>query len=169
MKQFKLMFLFVFVAMLMAACTGGGSGELEVNGVWGRTSPKAAANGAFYMNVVNNTNEDDTLLSATSEACGVVELHEMYMKENDVMGMRPVPGGTIPVAAGETVELKVGGLHVMCLDKQVEFTVGDEIPVTLTFENAGEMEVTAEIQDTAEGNMNMDMEQDDEMKMEGDE
>ncbi len=158
MKHFKLIVLLVvFATVLMTACSSGADeGKLEVNGVWGRTSPMAAANGAFYLNVVNNSKNDDTLLSAASDACGVVELHEMYMKENDVMGMRPVPGGNIPVPAGQTVELKVGGMHVMCLDKQVEFTAGTEIPITLVFENAGEMSVTAEIRDTAEGNMDME-------------
>ncbi|MCA9930024.1 MAG: copper chaperone PCu(A)C [Anaerolineales bacterium] len=144
--------------VLLAACTGGAAetGELEVTDVWGRTSPMAAANGAFYMTVANNTGEDDALISASSDACGTTELHEMYMKENDVMGMRPVPGGSIPVPAGETVELKVGGLHVMCLDKQAEFNAGDQFEITLQFENAGEMVVTAEIRDMADGNMDME-------------
>ena len=157
MKHFKMMLLLFVAVVLMSACSPGGeAGELEVTDVWGRNSPKAAENGAFYMNVVNNTNEDESLLSATSEACGVVELHEMYMKENDVMGMRQVPGGSIPVAAGETVELKVGGLHVMCLGKQIDFEVGTEIPITLTFDNAGEMEIVAEIRDMAAGSMDME-------------
>jgi len=159
MKQIKLIFfLLVFAVVLLPACTGGtaNSGKLEVHDAWGRNSPKAAVNGAFYMTVVNNSKQDDSLLSAASEACSTVELHEMYMMENDVMGMRPVPGGSIPVAAGETVELKVGGLHVMCLDKLVEFTAGSKIQITLVFENAGEMSVTAEIRDASEGSMNME-------------
>lgn len=38
-------------------------------------------------------------------------------------------------------------LHVMCLGKQIDFAVATEIPLTLTFENAGEMEITAVIRD----------------------
>jgi len=169
MKRFALISLFLLI-LLLAACTGGASdaGELEVTGVWGRNSPMAAANGAFYMNLVNNSSADDTLLSADTDVCGTVELHEMYMKEDDVMGMRPVPGGVIPVPAGGTVELKAGGLHVMCLDKQAEFNIGDEFPLTLQFENAGEVVVTAQIREMAE---EMDMEQEGmeegEMNMEG--
>jgi copper(I)-binding protein len=41
----------------------------------------------------------------------------------------------------------VGGLHVMCLDKQVDFTSGSRIPLTLFFANAGEMAVEAEIRE----------------------
>ncbi|HFQ94083.1 MAG TPA: copper chaperone PCu(A)C [Anaerolineae bacterium] len=84
--------------------------------------------------------------------CGATELHEMYDKGNDVMGMRPVPGGVIDIPAGETVELKVGGLHVMCIDKDRALEIGEEIPIKLTFANAGDMQVTAEIREGAMGN-----------------
>lgn len=150
MKRVKILLAWLALVMLLAACGSGGSGEMEVADVWGRTSPMAAANGAFYMQVTNNTGQDDKLLSASAAACGTVELHEMYMKEGDVMGMRPVTAGYIPLPKGEMVELKVGGLHVMCINKVQEFTVGAQIPITLTFEKAGTMEVTAEIRDTAE-------------------
>jgi len=159
------MFLILFLVLLVTAgCTtsGGNAGEIEIENIWGRSSPMVAQNGAFYMIVTNNTGEDDELLSGKTDACGTVELHEMYMKENDMMGMRQVPGGTIPVPAGETVELKVGGLHVMCIDKQAAFEVGDKIPITLEFANAGEINVTAEIRESEMDNMDMehDMEED---------
>ena len=151
----------ILIVLASVGCTasGGSSGEIEVENVWGRNSPKAAQNGAFYMNISNNSGEDDELLGAKADACGAVELHEMYMKENDVMGMREVPGGTIPLTDGETVELKVGGLHVMCIDKQAEFNIGDKIPLTLEFANAGEMELMVEIRESEMGGMEMDMEQ----------
>ena len=51
----------------------------------------------------------------------------------------------IPIPAGQTVMLERGGLHVMCIGKTGEFTVGQSVPVTLTFETAGQMEVAAEV------------------------
>ncbi len=139
--------LLMAVGFTAVACGGSEEENVTVTDPWGRTSPMAAANGAFYMTLTNNSDTDDALLSASTDACGTVELHEMYDKGEGVMGMRPVESGTIPVAAGGTAELKPGGLHVMCLDKQIDFEAGTEIPITLTFENAGEMEVTAEIRD----------------------
>jgi copper(I)-binding protein len=155
----RAMFLFL-VLWVTAGCatSGGNAGEIEIENVWGRSSPMVAQNGAFYMIVTNNTGEDDELLAAKTDACGTVELHEMYMKENDVMGMRQVPGGTIPVPAGETVELKVGGLHVMCIGKQAAFEVGDKIPISLEFANAGDIEVTADIRESEMGGMDMEHE-----------
>jgi copper(I)-binding protein len=156
----KRMILLVSVAILLiaAGCTtsGGNSGEISVEDVWGRNSPKVAQNGAFYMKITNNSGSDDELVAATSDACGTVELHEMYMKENDVMGMREVPGGKIPLPDGETVELKVGGLHVMCIEKEVAFEIGDKIPLTLDFANASDMELTVEIRESEMGGMDME-------------
>ncbi|MBP6803518.1 MAG: copper chaperone PCu(A)C, partial [Chloroflexi bacterium] len=69
--------------------------------------------------------------------------------DNGAMGMRPVEGGLISIPAGGTVELKVGGLHVMCIDKLRALETGEQIPLTLTFANAGEMVVNAEIREEA--------------------
>ncbi|MCA9969517.1 MAG: copper chaperone PCu(A)C [Anaerolineales bacterium] len=148
MKSTTRLLALLLLLLVLAACGGGASGEMEVSDVWGRTSPMAAANGAFYMQITNNTGQDDALMAVQTDACGTVELHEMYMRENDVMGMRPVPGGSIPLPDGETVELKVGGLHVMCLEKTREFAAGDTIQLTLQFEQAADMGVTADIRDT---------------------
>ena len=155
----RAMFIFLLLSVIGSvgcSTSGGNSGEIEIENVWGRSSPMVAQNGAFYMTITNNSGADEKLLAGKTDACGTVELHEMYMKENDVMGMRQVPGGTIPVPAGETVELKVGGLHVMCIDKQAAFEVGDKIPITLEFANAGEMDVTADIRESEMGSMDME-------------
>jgi periplasmic copper chaperone A len=144
----KALFLLAILLITAVACTASSSDEaITITEPWGRTSPAVAENGAFYMMLTNEGSSDDALLSAASEACGTVELHEMYDKGEGVMGMRQVESGSIPVPAGGSAELKPGGLHVMCLGKQIEFEAGTEIPITLTFENAGEMEVTAVIRD----------------------
>ncbi len=145
----KVLILLALLLVTAVACTASGGDEesITITDPWGRTSPAAAENGAFYMTLTNNSDSEDKLLSATTDACGTVELHEMYDKGDGVMGMRPVEGGTIQVPAGGSTELKPGGLHVMCMMKQVDFAAGTEIPLTLTFENAGEMEITAEIRD----------------------
>ena len=143
----KALFLLAILLLTAVACTTSSDDPITVTDPWGRTSPAVAENGAFYMMLTNNSDSDDALLSATSDACGMIELHEMYDKGDGVMGMRRVEGGTIPLPAGGNAELKPGGLHVMCMGKQVDFEAGTEIPLTLTFENAGDMEITAVIRD----------------------
>ena len=54
--------------------------------------------------------------------------------------------GRIEIPAGETVKLKPGGLHVMFMGLEDPLTEGENIPATLVFENAGEVEVTFNVE-----------------------
>ena len=73
------------------------------------------------------------LLSASSPVAGVVEIHEMSMDGN-VMKMRALPSG-LDLPAGQTVELKPGGYHVMLLDLKQTLKAGDTVDATLTVEH----------------------------------
>ncbi len=149
MKSIKLgwVLLAIVMAALLAACGGKETMSVSVEQAWGRPSPKVAENGAFYMLLKNNGDEADKLVGAKSPACGMIELHESFMDDQGVMQMRPVEGGAIEIPAGGSAELKVGGLHVMCMHKADEFAPGAKIPLTLQFENAGEMQLEVEIRE----------------------
>ncbi len=131
----------LLTTLLLMAC--GGSRGIEIQDAWGRVVPDTP-NGAFYMVIQNQGDAPDTLVQASAAVCGTVELHETIMEEG-VMRMRPLEGIEIP--AGETVVLEMGGLHVMCLERQPELAVGDIVPLTLQFEAAGDMTVEVEIQE----------------------
>lgn len=82
----------------------------------------------------------------TTTAMGETEPESMTGSEGDMGGpmvMREVD--EIPVPAGETVELKPGGYHVMLLELVAPLEEGSEVELTLTFEKAGEQTVTAEV------------------------
>jgi periplasmic copper chaperone A len=100
-------------------------------------------NGAAYFTIVNPTETADQLLSAQSTIARVTELHETT-EENGVMRMIPQPEG-FEIPARATVELKPGGKHVMLLELSAPLAVGDEIPLILTFEQAGKIEVTVPV------------------------
>lgn len=102
-----------------------------------------AGNAAFYMQIAGGST-DDTVVSASSDACGATELHVTVMNDG-VMSMHALPDG-LPVPAGETVSLEPGGYHVMCIDADT-FEAGDTVEVDLEFAEAGTMKVTAEIRD----------------------
>jgi copper(I)-binding protein len=82
------------------------------------------------------------LVAASSPVAGVVEVHEMVMDGN-VMKMRAVTGLELP--AGNAVELKPGGYHVMLLDLKQELKTGDSVPVTLVIEGAGGKRESVEV------------------------
>lgn len=157
--------VFVLVAAMLlavAACdgdddSGGATGAVAVSGVWARTSPATAKNGAVYMTVRNGTALDDALVGASvaSSVAKRAELHETVVSNGGMastattaagggmMTMKPV--GRIPVKAGATVTLKPGGYHVMLFDLAAPLEAGSTFEVTLTFEQAGTKTVKAEV------------------------
>ena len=122
---------------------------LRVENAWARPSPMTAGNGAVYLTIVNPTDQADRLVAADSPAAENVELHET-VNDGGVMRMEPRPEG-FPVEPKSIVELKPGGKHVMLLGLKEPLEVGQEIQVTLTFEKAGEITVTAPVKEMGEG------------------
>ena len=59
--------------------------------------------------------------------------------------MQMAPVDQIDLPAGETVALEPGGYHIMLVDVVEPLEDGDEIDVTLTFEQAGETTITVTV------------------------
>jgi periplasmic copper chaperone A len=96
-----------------------------------------------FVTITNSGGTDDKLIAASSDAAGRMELHDMVM-DGDVMKMREVEGGIV-VAAGTTVELKPGGLHLMFMDVPETLAAGDTVAVDLVFEKAGKVELVVPV------------------------
>ncbi|MEL6437450.1 MAG: copper chaperone PCu(A)C [Pseudomonadota bacterium] len=128
-------------------------GDLVIDHPVARATPANAPVSAGYMTITNNGSEADTLVAAKAPFSGRVELHEMTMQD-DVMKMRELEGGIV-IPAGETVILMPGGLHVMFMDMQQQLSEGETFSGTLTFANAGTVEVTLNIESLATIRKNM--------------
>ncbi len=89
-------------------------GELVIGHPWARATPPGAPVAGGFAKITNTGASADRLVSVRFERAGHVEIHEMTM-EGDVMKMAELPQG-LPIAPGETVELKPGGLHLMFMD-----------------------------------------------------
>ena len=98
------------------------------------------ATGAFMKLTAKDTAK---LVSASSPAAGVVEVHEMKM-DKDVMKMAALPNG-LDLPAGQTVELKPGSYHVMLMDLKAPLAADSTVPVTLTFQDAKGNKTTQEL------------------------
>ncbi|MAY86173.1 MAG: hypothetical protein CML02_05565 [Pseudooceanicola sp.] len=114
-------------------------GALEIAGGFSRATLPNAPVGGGFMTITNTGATDDRLIGAASSVAGHMEVHEMAM-DGDVMRMRELADG-LPIPAGETVELKPGGFHIMFMELQEPLVEGEVVTVTLTFETAGEVEV----------------------------
>jgi copper(I)-binding protein len=129
-------------AALPAAAHDYTAGDLAIGHPWTRAAG-ANGNGAGFMQLQNRGGQPDRLLSASSPAARVVELHTMA-RDGDVMRMRPVQD--IPIPAGQTVELAPGGFHVMLIGLTAPMNQGGRVPLTLRFERAGDVTVELSVQ-----------------------
>lgn len=143
-KRYALLLILLF-GLILVACGSGDQEGIVVEEVWGRPSPKSASNAAFYMAINNIGQEADALVAASIDICAATELHMSSIDDAGVMSMQQV--GQIAIPAGETTSLEPGGLHVMCINRQADLTPGDNVPISLTFEQAGEIVVDAEIRE----------------------
>ena len=117
------------------------TGQVEVSNAWARATPGKAENGAAYLTILSPTT--DRLVSVSSPVAKKAELHTMSMA-GMVMQMRPLAGLDIP--AGRPVTLKPGGEHIMLLGLDRPLQEGESFPLTLNFERAGLLSVTAAVQ-----------------------
>ncbi len=115
--------------------------NVEVRDAWARsTVPSQKASGAFMKLTAK---EGTRLVGADSPVAGITEVHEMKMV-GDVMKMRAVDALELP--AGQTVELKPGGYHVMLMDLKTSLKSDSTIPLTLMFKDAKGVESKVEVQ-----------------------
>jgi copper(I)-binding protein len=115
---------------------------LRVSNPFTRATPPGAKVAGAFMSIANQGKEADRLVSASSPVAGLVEIHEMVM-DGGLMKMRAVKG--IDLKPGATVELRPGGYHVMLQDLKQPLKDGDQIPLTLTFEKGGVLEVKVNV------------------------
>ena len=114
-------------------------GTLTITGGFTRATLPNAPVGGGYLTIVNTGAEADRLVSAASPVADVVQLHQMKM-EGNVMKMGELADG-IEVPAGGTVTLAPGGMHIMFMKLKQPFVEGTAVPLTLTFEKAGSVDV----------------------------
>ncbi len=123
--------LLLAATLLAGAAQAQGTAPVAVEGAWARASVQGqTASGAFMRLTAAQATR---LVRAESPVAGVTELHEMKM-EGNVMTMRALPGLDLP--AGQAVELRPGGYHVMLMDLKAPLAKGASVPLTLVFRDA---------------------------------
>ena len=123
--------LVVFISASSVFSQNISQADVVVKDAWVRSSvPGQHATGAFMTLTAKNGLK---LVSVSSPAAGITEVHEMKM-EGDIMKMRPVPGG-LDLPAGKVVELKPGGYHIMLMDLKAPLTKDSSTTLTLVFKD----------------------------------
>ncbi len=113
---------------------------VDVSDAWARaTVPGQKGTGAFMRITAR---DGARLVGVSSPVAGVAEVHEMKM-DNDIMKMRAVPVLELP--AGQTVQLRPGGYHVMLMDLKQPLPKGSTVPLTLRLQDAQGVETRLEV------------------------
>lgn len=141
----KALILFAVLALPAApvlACETFTLGDLTIEHAWSRATIGADRPGVFYVEITNNGSADDALVSITTSAAGMPMLHETVVTD----GIASMPHAmSIPVPAGQDVQLAPGGYHGMLMGLTEALKEGDSFLLTLTFQNAGDITVPVEV------------------------
>ena len=133
-------------AALTAAVTAlpAMAADITVDDAYARSSAMSAKTGAAFMMIHNTGDTDDRLIGAASPAAKLVQLHTHKQDENGVMKMMHVEDG-FAVPADGMIKMQRGGNHVMFMGITAPFEQDNMIPLTLTFEKAGDIEINVPV------------------------
>ncbi|VCU70342.1 hypothetical protein PIGHUM_02413 [Pigmentiphaga humi] len=134
--------LFSLLAASPAWSHGYTAGDIAIGHPWARATVAGQPAGGGFLKLTAGGG-GDTLLAVRSEVSARAELHTMKM-DGDIMRMRQVD--EIPVPAGQTVELKPGGYHIMFMQLKAPLKAGTSFPATLVFRKAGEVKVDFKVE-----------------------
>ena len=142
MKHLLLAATLSLTASAAFACETVTVGDLSVEHGWSKVTIGAGRPGVFYVSISNAGGADDALVGISTPAAGMPMLHETVVTD----GVASMPHAmSVSVPAGQTVELAPGGYHGMLMGLTTALQEGDSFPLTLTFQNAGEITVPVEV------------------------
>jgi hypothetical protein len=129
--------------MLFANASAEGiADKITVNDPYVRAVPPVVKTSAAFMQLQNSDVVEHFLVGASTPAAAAVELH-MHTMDNGVMRMRRIAHVHLP--PGATVSLQPGGLHIMLFDLSAALKPGDQVPITLTFADGSNKEISAQV------------------------
>ena len=124
----------LLLATTLAAC--GQPAQVEIADPWTRDTIGGTANAALFMTITSPA--ADRLVAASTPAAARTDLMTM---ESGAGGMTMSYVEAIDLPAGQPVSLAPTGLHVWLEDLHQPLKAGETVPLTLTFENAGDRQV----------------------------
>jgi len=122
------------LALLLVACGGEApNAALTADQVWARATPPGAEVGAVYMRLHNRGDTAVRLVEVRSEAAQRAEVHTVS-ETGGMMRMRAVEGGP-EIPAGDSIELRPGGMHLMLMGLTQPLVDGERFAIALSFDD----------------------------------
>ena len=128
------------LALLLPAVVAAQTAQLDTKDVWARDTVGSVANAAIYMTITSPM--PDRLVAASTPAANKTDLMTMQ-GGSSAMEMKYL--NAIEIPANKPVSLNPTGLHVWLTGLKHPLVAGQTIPLTLTFEKAGQRKVMVPI------------------------
>jgi copper(I)-binding protein len=121
------------------------AGPLHIGHLWSMELPPNAPTVAAYFTIHNSGSTPDRLNGVDSPIAGSAQLHE-HIHKDGLMKMQQVT--TVDIPAGADVTFAPMAYHVMLLDltDRSKLVDGQQFPLTLHFEKAGDVTVNVRVQ-----------------------
>lgn len=132
MRTVNLPSLFICIVCIFAlsACNQLTSNPIEIEGAWIREAPPNATAMAGYMRIINHSEKNIILHSASSPAFKAIEFHRSVEKDGVY---KMIPQLHLHISAKAAIELKPGDYHLMMFNPNSALKEGDMIDLTLVF------------------------------------
>ncbi|MCP4232745.1 MAG: copper chaperone PCu(A)C [Aestuariibacter sp.] len=131
----------ILLTLILLTSFSAQAAKLTVEDPWVRAGPPNAPALAAFMNLVNHSADELSVIGAkTSLKVDRMELHRTMMADGV---MKMMPQESIPVAAHSSTLLKPGSWHIMMIKPAKVPVPGDMVKITLVLDNGEEQTVTA--------------------------
>lgn len=118
--------------------------SLSIDDAWVKSAEEGMS--AAFGVLVNDGDDDLTVVSAASAASPMIELHETVANDSGEMVMQQKEGGFV-VPAGGSLDLMPGGNHIMLMGLTAPLLAGDEVTFVLTLSDGSTFTFTAPAKD----------------------
>jgi periplasmic copper chaperone A len=112
--------------------------SIDISRSWARTSPTMASHAGGYFTVTNKGREADRLVAAESPVAANIELQGIKVVGSGITMKAMEKGLGLP--PDTAITLKPRGYHLF-MELKAPLAQGQRVPVTLTFEKAGSIQI----------------------------
>lgn len=133
----------ISLALLCGAATAclPAFAQVQVDNAWVRAMVAPQKSTGAFMTLT--AAQDLKLVAVSTPLTPQAEIHEMSLQDQ-VMRMRQIPALALP--AGKPVELRPGSYHLMLMNLARPVGAGEQVPLTLVFEDAAGKRQRLELQ-----------------------
>lgn len=147
MQYTRLAFLLFWLMVIgLAPAMAQGESQIAVSQPWARASILPSRPGVAYITLRNNAKAKDRLLGVTSPWAEKVMIHSTTSKDG-IMRMQAV--NDLAIGPGQVIKMKPAGMHLMLTGLRQRLTKGEQLPIVLQFQNAGQVRVAVPIHSIA--------------------